>query len=63
MADRFQIDTNDFLALNYESYKNDLYAVCLSTPSEYMKLRKETLNVVKNQNTLNFISCFQKVRI
>ena len=49
MGDRFQIDTNDFLGLNYESYKNDLYAMALSTPADYMKLRKETLNVVKNQ--------------
>ena len=49
MADRFQIDTSDFLGLNYESYKNDLYAMALSTPSDYMKLRKDTLAVVKNQ--------------
>jgi len=49
MAERFQIDTSDFLGLNYESYKNDLYALALATPSEYMKLRKETLAVVKNQ--------------
>jgi len=49
MGDRFQIDTSDFLGLNYESYKNDLYALALATPSEYMKLRKETLAVVKNQ--------------
>ena len=48
MADRFQIDTSDFLGLNYESYKNDLYAMALSTPSDYMKLRKDTLAVVKN---------------
>ena len=49
MADRFVIDTEDFLGLRYESYKNDLYAMALSTPADYMKLRKETLNVVKNQ--------------
>ena len=49
MADRFQIDTSDFIGLNYESYKNDLYALALSTPSDYMKLRKETLAIVKNQ--------------
>jgi len=49
MADRFVIDTEDFLGLKYEAYKNDLYALALSTPSQYMKLRKETLAVVKNQ--------------
>ena len=49
MADRFVIDTEDFLGLKYEAYKNDLYAMALSTPADYMKLRKETLNVVKNQ--------------
>ena len=49
MADRFVIDTEDFLGLKYEAYKNDLYAMALSTPADYMKLRKETLAVVKNQ--------------
>ena len=50
MADRFQIDTSDFLGINYESYKNELYALALSTPADYMKLRKEVLAVVKNQS-------------
>ena len=49
MGDRFAIDTSDFLGINYDSYKNDLYAMALSTPADYMKLRKETLAVVKNQ--------------
>ena len=49
MADRFVIDTEDFLGLKYEAYKNELYALALSTPADYMKLRKETLAVVKNQ--------------
>ena len=49
MGDRFAIDTSDFLGINYDSYKNDLYAMALSTPADYMKLRKETLSVVKNQ--------------
>jgi hypothetical protein len=49
MGDRFVIDTSDFLGLDYEAYKNELYAMALSTPADYMKLRKETLAVVKNQ--------------
>ena len=49
MADRFKIDTEDFLGLKYESYKNELYAMALSTPSEYFKLRKSVLEVVKTQ--------------
>ena len=49
MGDRFVIDTTDFLGIAYESYKNDLYALALSTPADYMKLRKETLATVKNQ--------------
>jgi hypothetical protein len=49
MADRFRIDTEDFLGLKYENYKNELYAMALSTPSEYFKLRKSVLEVVKTQ--------------
>ena len=48
-ADRFKIDTEDFLGLKYEAYKNELYAMALSTPSEYFKLRKSVLEVVKTQ--------------
>ena len=49
MADRFKIDTEDFLRIKYEAYKNELYAMALSTPSEYFKLRKTTLETVKTQ--------------
>jgi len=49
MADRLRIDTEDFLGLKYENYRNELYAMALSTPSEYFKLRKSVLEVVKTQ--------------
>jgi hypothetical protein len=58
MADRFVIDTEDFLGLKYEQYKNELYALALSTPADYMKLRKETLAVVKNQSIKDIYTQF-----
>ena len=58
MADRFVIDTEDFLGLKYEAYKNELYALALSTPADYMKLRKETLAVVKNQSIKDIYTQF-----
>ena len=58
MADRFVIDTEDFLGLKYEQYKNELYSLALSTPADYMKLRKETLAVVKNQSIKDIYTQF-----
>ena len=58
MADRFVIDTEDFLGLKYEAYKNELYALALSTPADYMKLRKETLATVKNQSIKDIYTQF-----
>ena len=58
MADRFVIDTEDFLGLKYEAFRNELYALALSTPADYMKLRKEVLAVVKNQSIKDIYTQF-----
>ena len=49
MAERFQIETDDYLGFKYEEYKNDLYAMALSKPSEYFTLRKKVLQKVKTE--------------
>ena len=48
-TDRFYIETSDFLGFKYEQFRNELYALALSKPSDYFKLRKEVLETVKNQ--------------
>ena len=58
MADRFVIDTEDFLGLKYEAFRNELYALALSTPADYMKLRKEVLATVKNQSIKDIYTQF-----
>ena len=52
------IDAVDFLGLKYNYYKNDLYALALSSPSEYMKLWKTTLEVVKTQSIKDIYTQF-----
>ena len=44
---RFEITPDDYLGFKYEEYKNDLYAMALSKPSEYFQLRKTVLQKVK----------------
>ena len=46
---RFQVDTSDYLGFKYEQYKNDLYAMALSKPSDYFALRKKVIEAVKTQ--------------
>ena len=46
---RFEITPDDYLGFKYEEYKNDLYAMALSKPSEYFNLRKKVLQKVKTE--------------
>jgi hypothetical protein len=58
MANRFKIDTEDFLGLKYEAFRNELYAMALSTPSEYFKLRKSVLETVKTESIKDIYTQF-----
>ena len=56
--DRFEINTSNYLGLDYSTYKNDLYALALSKPSDYFVLRKNTLKIVKEQAIANIYKSF-----
>lgn len=43
----FKINTDNYLAFEYEEYKEALQALALSQPSEYYKLRKNVLSSLK----------------
>ena len=43
----FQVDTSDYLGFQYEEYLNDLMALAVSKPSEYYKIRSNTLKLLK----------------
>ena len=47
MAQNFQVDTNDYLGFQYEEYLNELMALAVSKPSDYYKIRAETLKLLK----------------
>ena len=47
MAQNFQVDTSDYLGFKYEEYLNNLMAVAMSKPSDYYKIRADTLKELK----------------
>ena len=47
MAQNFQVDTSDYLGFQYEEYLNELMSIAVSKPSDYYKMRSETLKQLK----------------
>ena len=47
MAQNFQVDTSDYMGFKYEEYLNELMAIAVSKPSEYYKMRSDTLKLLK----------------
>ncbi len=47
MSQNFQVVTSDYLGFQYEEYLNELMALAVSKPSEYYKIRAETLKLLK----------------
>ena len=47
MAQNFQVDTSDYMGFKYEEYLNQLMSLAMSKPSEYYKIRSDTLKALK----------------
>ena len=47
MAQNFQVDTSDYMGFKYEEYLNELMSLAMSKPSEYYKMRSDTLKALK----------------
>jgi hypothetical protein len=47
MAQNFQVDTSDYMGFKYEEYLNELMSIAVSKPSEYYKMRSDTLKLLK----------------
>lgn len=45
----FKLDTSDFLGLKYNEYKNKMYALAISKPSDFFSLREKVLDEVKTK--------------
>ena len=50
MADfNFKIDPANYAGIDHESYRADMLQLALAQPTEYTKLRKAVLNIVKKE--------------
>jgi hypothetical protein len=58
MAANFKIETDDYLSYNYDEYRNSLYALALTKPSEYFALRSKVLAAVKKKAINNVYETF-----
>ena len=45
----FKIDPANYAGIDHESYRSDMLQLALAQPTEYSKLRKTVLNVVKRE--------------
>jgi hypothetical protein len=43
----FEVDTSDYLGFQYEEYLNELMSIAVSKPSQYYKMRSDTLKELK----------------
>ena len=57
----FEVNPANYLGFEYEEYKNDLYALPLSKPSEYFELRKAVLKSVKTDAIGDIYGTFSKI--
>ena len=58
MAQNFQVDTSDYLGFQYEEYLNELMSIAVSKPSDYYKMRSETLKQLKQVVVKTYILWF-----
>ena len=49
MASTFEIDPADYLAIDYEAFRDDMIELVLSNSAKYFKLRGEVLKKVKKE--------------
>jgi len=61
MAENFKIETDDYLSYNYDEYRNSLYALALTKPSDYFTLRSTVLAAVKKKAVANVYETFFNV--
>ena len=57
----FEIDTNDYLGLEYEGYLNNINAMAISKPSDYYKMRATLLSEVKKKAVKDVYDVYYKL--
>lgn len=48
-SQNFKVDTSNFLGLKYNEYRNKMYALAISKPSDFFALREKVLDEVKTK--------------
>ena len=59
--DKYAVKPANYLGMEYKAYKNDLYALAISKPSEYFLLRKNVIQSVKTDAVGNIYTTFKNI--
>jgi hypothetical protein len=59
--DKYSVKPSNYLGMEYEAYKSDLYALAISKPSEYFRLRKNVIQSVKTDAVGNIYTTFKNI--
>lgn len=60
-VNNFEIDTENYLGLGYEQFKNASYALALSNPSEYFRIRQAVIQSVKTDAVKDIYKTFYNI--
>jgi len=61
MSSSFKVDPNNFLGHNYQDFLSKMYALALSNPTEYFKLRRTIIDKVKRDSITLLYDQFYEV--
>jgi hypothetical protein len=62
-ADRFGVDTDNYLGFQYESYKRSQYAAALTKYSDYAKIREDVIKSVQRDAVGNMYKTISAILI
>lgn len=61
MAQTFEVDPDNFLGFQHDEYKNACYALAISKPEEYYKMRSEVHSSIKREALKDLYATFYHV--
>ena len=61
MSNRFRLNVDDFLGYSYQEYRDTMYGIALSTPSDYTKIRREVMTAVKKDAVKDIYTTFYNI--
>ena len=61
MSSSFKVDPNNFLGHSYQDFLSKMYALALSNPTEYFKLRRTIIDKVRRDSITLLYDQFYEV--